>query len=166
MDNQVEIKRAVDACVSITGYLRVVLVAIGLVAASPVALDIADLLLLREGPSLSAASAAEKGPTTNRPQDLIIGKWWSMAGSQKRHRPDRKKRGRMAARASARDGRRDAGVSPRVYFDEGWLSQCESRRVAQNPHVPAPPQTVVEVLVSCGGWVNSPKQVVRGTISR
>jgi len=83
MDNQVEIKRAVDACVSITGYLRVVLVAIGLVAASPVALDIADLLLLREGPSLSAASAAEKGPTTNRPKDLIIGKWWSMAGSQK-----------------------------------------------------------------------------------
>src|SRR5438445_2982443 len=83
MDNQVEIKRAVDACVSITGYLRVVLVAIGLVAASPVALDIADLLLLRERPSLSAASAAEKGPTTNRPQALIIGKWWSMAGSQK-----------------------------------------------------------------------------------
>jgi len=59
MDNQVEIKRAVDACASITGYLRAVLVAIGLVAAAPVALDIADLLLLREGPSLSAASPGE-----------------------------------------------------------------------------------------------------------
>src|SRR2546425_7935590 len=59
MDYQVEIKRAVDACASITGYLRAVLVAIGLVAAAPVALDIADLLLLREGPSLSAASPGE-----------------------------------------------------------------------------------------------------------
>ena len=34
MDNQAEIKRAVDACASITGYLRAVLVAIGLVAAA------------------------------------------------------------------------------------------------------------------------------------
>src|SRR2546425_3280475 len=59
MDYQAEIKRAVDACASITGYLRAVLVAIGLVAAAPVALDIADLLLLREGPSLSAASPGE-----------------------------------------------------------------------------------------------------------
>jgi|SRR2546425_3054883 len=27
--------------------------------------------------------SAWKGPTAKRPQDLIIGKWWSMAGSQK-----------------------------------------------------------------------------------
>ena len=46
---------------SITGYFRAAIVAIGLVPAVMVASDILSALWLREAPSLSVASAAQKG---------------------------------------------------------------------------------------------------------